>query len=258
MKKGKRIVVITGASHGIGFASLELFRKQGDTVYDLSRTSGTDITNTQAVHQFFENIYAEHGRIDVLVNNAGYGISGSAECTKQEDIQKMFNVNFVGLATCCSIVLPYMRAQMNRPIIINISSVAGVYALPFQAIYSASKSAVTGYTNALRTEIKPFKIRACSVLLGDIKTNFTNARKKNENDAPVYKEKVEKAMKRYEADETRGYSAEFVARRLYKLSYRKRPAPVVTFGALFKFLVFLNRIFPLRFMNWMVGKIYKQ
>lgn len=258
MKKSNRIVVITGASHGIGYAALELFRKQGDIVYDLSRTSGTDITDIQAVRQFFEKIYAEHGRIDVLINNAGYGISGSAECTKPEDIKKMFDVNFVGLATCCSIVLPYMRVQMNFPIIINISSVAGVYALPFQAIYSASKSAVIGYTNALRTEIKPFKIRACSVLLGDVKTNFTNARKKNEDDDLAYKDNVKKAMKRYEADETKGYSPKFVARKLYKLSYRKRPAPVITFGALFKFLVFLNRIFPLRFMNWMVGKIYKQ
>ena len=260
MKKSNRIVVITGASQGIGKATLELFGKRGDTVYDLSRTSGTDITDAKAVREFFEKIHAEHGRIDVLINNAGYGISGSAECTRPEDIQKMFNVNFVGLATCCSTVLPYMRAQKKpRPLIINISSVAAVYALPFQSFYSASKSAVTGYTNALRTEIKPFKIRACSVLLGDVKTNFTNSRKKNENDDPVYETKFKRAMKRYEADETKGYSSEFVARKLYKLSRRKKnPKPIVTFGIMFKFLVFLNRILPFRFMNWMVGKVYKQ
>lgn len=258
MKKSNRIVIITGASQGIGKAALELFRKKGDIAYDLSRTSGTDITDANAVRKFFENIHNKHNRIDVLINNAGYGISGSAECTKSEDIQRMFNVNFVGLANCCSAALPHMRAQKNRPIIINISSVAAVYALPFQSIYSASKSAVTGYTNALRTEIKPFKVRACSVLLGDVKTNFTSSRKKNDNDDPVYKNKIERAMERYEADESKGYSAEFVARKLYKLSYRKRPKPVHTFGIMFKLLVFLNRVLPLRFMNWAVGKIYKQ
>jgi len=258
MKKSNRIVVITGASQGIGKAALELFERRGDTVYDLSRTAGIDITDTGSVQKFFDDVHAKHGRIDVLINNAGFGLSGSAECTKPEDIQKMFSVNFVGLTTCCSLVLPIMRAHSDHPIIINISSVAAVYALPFQSFYSASKSAVTGYTNALRTEIKPFRIRACSVLLGDVKTNFTNARQKNEQDNPLYEDKFNRAMKRYEADETKGYTSEYVARKLYKLSRKKNPKPIVTFGFKFKFLVFCNRILPFRFMNWMVGKIYKQ
>jgi len=258
MKKSNRIVVITGASQGIGLAAINLFRERGDIVYDISRTAGTDITDVTAVRTFIKKVHDEHGRIDVLVNNAGFGISGSAEGTTTEDITKMFSVNFVGLANCVSAVLPYMRAQNNKPIIINISSVAGVYALPFQSFYSASKSAVTGYTNALRTEIKPFKIRCCSVLLGDIKTNFTQARQKNKNDDPAYADAFKRAMHRYETDESKGYSPEFVAKRLYKLSHKKSPAPIHTFGFLFKFLVFLQRIFPARFMNWMVAKIYGQ
>jgi len=256
--KTARIVVITGASHGIGLAALTLFRERGDTVYDISRTSGTDIIDTAAVRAFFKKVHDEHGRIDVLINNAGYGISGSAESTTTEDITKMFAVNFIGLANCVSTALPYMRAQNDNPIIINISSVAAVYALPFQSFYSASKSAVTGYTNALRTEIKPFKIRCCSVLLGDIKTNFTASRKNNENEILDYHENYKRAMNRYETDESRGYTPEFVAHRLYKLSHKKNPAPVITFGFLFKFLVFLGRISPTRFMNWAIGKVYKQ
>jgi len=273
MKKSNRIVVITGASQGIGLAAINLFRERGDSVYDISRTSGTDITDTTAVREFFKKVHTEHGRIDVLINNAGFGISGSAEGTPPEAITKMFAVNFVGLANCVSSVLPYMRAatslrggvadeaiptRTHNPIIINISSVAGVYALPFQSFYSASKSAVTGYTNALRTEIKPFKIGCCSVLLGDIKTNFTAARQKTENDVEAYADAYNRAMQRYETDESKGYKPEFVAHRLYKLSHKKNPKPVVTFGFLFKFLVFLGRIFPTRFMNWAIGKVYKQ
>jgi len=258
MKKSNRIVVITGASQGIGLAAMKFFTERGDKVYDISRTAGTDITDITAVQSFIKKVHDEHGRIDVLINNAGFGISGSAEGTTPEDITKMFAVNFVGLANCVSSVLPYMRTAGNKPIIINISSVAGVYALPFQAFYSASKSAVTGYTSALRTEIKPFKIRCCAVLLGDIKTNFTAARQKNKSDDPAYMEAFIRAMHRYEADESKGYTPEFVAKRLYKLSHKKSPAPVVTFGALFKFLVFLGRIFPTRFMNWAIGKVYRQ
>lgn len=256
-QKTSRIVIITGASHGIGQAAAELFRKKGDTIYDLSRTAGTDITDTQAVNAFIKKVYDEHGRIDVLINNAGFGISGSAECTKAEEVTKLFAVNFVGLASCVSAVLPHMR-HAKKGMIINISSVAGVYALPFQSFYSASKFAVTGYTNALRTEIKPFKVRACSVLLGDIKTNFTTSRQKSKTENPAYKAKLDRAMLRYEKDESKGYSPEFVARRLYKLSHKKKPKPVVTFGFLFKFLVFIGRIFPTRFMNWAVAKLYGQ
>jgi len=275
-----RIVIITGASQGIGLAAINLFRERGDTVYDISRTAGTDITDIIAVRTFIKKVHDEHGRIDVLINNAGFGISGSAEGTTPEDITKMLAVNFVGLANCVSAVLPHMRtattslrggcvseaprreapdeAIQTPPIIINISSVAGVYALPFQAFYSASKSAVTGYTSALRTEIKPFKIRCCAVLLGDIKTNFTQARQKNKTDDPAYYQAFKRAMHRYETDESKGYTPDFVAKRLYKLSHKKNPAPVVTFGALFKFLVFLGRIFPTRFMNWAIAKVYKQ
>ena len=261
MKKNKkrRIVVITGASHGIGLAAKELFEKRGDIVFDFSRTAGIDITKPDAVRAAFEKIHAEHGRIDVLINNAGFGISGSAECTNLADIKKLFDVNFFGLTTCCSAVLPYMRAQRSNAKIINVSSVAGgVYSLPFQAFYSASKAAASAYTNALRTEIKPFKIRACAVQLGDVKTDFTAARRKNATDNTCYEYRCSRALKKYEHDEAKGYSPEFVARKLYKLSRKKNPPPVVTFGAMFKFLVFLKRIAPQRLVNWVVGKMYGQ
>ena len=265
MKKGKRIqrvIVITGASHGIGLAAKNYFEKRGDIVYDISRTSGTDISNPEQVRAAFEQIHAKHGHIEVLVNNAGFGIIGSAECTSLADIKKLFNVNFFGMATCCSAVLPYMRQIVTpgrKPMIINISSVAGgVYSLPFQAFYSASKAAVSAYTGAIRTELKPHKVNAVTVQLGDVKTDFTASRKKNTDDDPAYKYRCDRAIERYELWEKNGYKPQFIARKLYKLSRKKNPPPVVTFGPLFKFLVFLRRIAPQRLANWVVGKMYGQ
>jgi short-subunit dehydrogenase len=258
-KQIKRTVIITGASHGIGLAAKQLFEKRGDIVFDLSRTSGTDITNPEQVRAAFEQIRSKHGHIDILINNAGFGISGSAECTALADMKKLFDVNFFGMAVCCSAVLPYMRAQKNRPKIINVSSVAGgVYSLPFQAFYSASKAAVNAYTNALRTEIKPHKVTACVVQLGDVKTDFTAARQKNTDDDPAYEYRCKRAIKKYEHAEENGYSTKFIARKLYKLSCKKNPPPIVTFGIMFKFLVFLKRIAPQRLVNWVVGKMYGQ
>lgn len=255
MKKSNRIIVITGASHGIGLAAANYFRERGDTVIDISRTNGTDITKPEQVIMAFEKINAEHGRIDVLINNAGFGISGSAESTSADDINRLMSVNFTGTAVCCSAVLPYMRAQKSGKII-NVSSAAAVFSLHFQSFYSASKAAVTNYSNALRREVVPFGIKVCSVLPGDVKTDFTSARKKNKNENAAYAERADTVMAKYERDEHNGAKPETIAKKLYRTANKKNPKPYIVFGFKYKVFVFLTRFFPIRFVNWLVGKLY--
>ena len=254
-KKSNRIVIITGASHGIGLASKKYFEDRGDIVIDFSRSSGVDVTNETQVREAVAKIHAEHGRIDVLINNAGFGISGSAENTTSEAIQKLMSVNFTGTAICCSAVLPYMREQKYGKII-NVSSVAAIFSLHFQSFYSASKAAVTSYTNALRREVAPFGIKVCSVLPGDVNTDFATARKKNENDDPAYQKALTKAITKYERDEHKGAKPETMAKWFYRVSRKKNPKPYIVLGFKYKFFVFLTRFFPFRFVNWLVGKMY--
>lgn len=260
----KRVVVITGASKGIGAAAAQHFNLYADIVYNLSRTRQeddsfkfikTDITKPAEIKAAIDEIIEQEGQIDVLINNAGFGISGSAEGTTMDDIQKQINVNFVGLANCCAAVLPHMRNRRSGRII-NISSLGALFPMHFQSFYSASKAAVMNYSCALRTEVKPFKIKVTAVLLGDVKTEFTENRKKNENDDKAYRYRLQKAIGKYEFDEQqRGASSKTIAKKLYTLSNKRNPKPVVVFGFKNKLLVFANRFLPTK---WILGIIAKK
>ena len=161
-----RIVVITGASSGIGNSTAEYFLSKGDVVYGLSRRIlgksfaelRCDITNEEEVLDCVKQIINKEGRIDVLINNAGMGISGPVETTKLQDAKKIFDVNFFGCINVINAVLPYMRKE-KRGTIINISSVASPISIPFQSFYSASKAAVDSLTFALRAEVADFNIK---------------------------------------------------------------------------------------------------
>ena len=152
-----KVCIITGASSGIGRATAENMLKRGYKVYGISRRGGgidnvvslcADVTDEQEIFKAVNTVMAESGRIDVLINNAGFGISGAIEFTKTEDAERQFNVNFFGAVRMCRAVLPIMRKQgFGR--IVNIGSVAGDIAIPFQSFYSAAKAALCSYTLAL-------------------------------------------------------------------------------------------------------------
>ena len=117
----------------------------------------------------------KEGRIDVLINNAGFGISGAIEETSEEEAYSQFNTNFFGMHRMCRNVLPIMRKQ-RKGLIINIGSVAGLFSIPFQTMYSASKYAMECYTEALRMEVRDWGIRAVIIEPGDTRTGFTDNR----------------------------------------------------------------------------------
>lgn len=260
----KKVVVITGASSGIGYQTARVFAENGYIVYGLSRTAGdlssvnyipTDLTNEDSVIAAFENIKADAGTIDILVNNAGTGISGAIEFTDLNDAIYQFNVNFFGMVRCIKCALGIMRPKGGN--IINISSAAAVFPLPFQAFYSASKSAINALTLSLRNEIRGFKnLHVCAIMPGDVKTGFTSARQKCEIGDDIYCGIIAPTIAGMERDEEYGMSPELLGMHIFKIATKRRLKPLYTIGIQYKLLVFLERLLPKRFVSLLMGKMY--
>ena len=206
-----KVIILTGGTSGIGKATAELLRRQGCTVYEFSRRPapsdpwhmGVDVTDDAAVKAAVDAVYSREGRIDILINNAGFGISGAMEFTDPADAHRLMEVNLFGMDNAIRAVLPHMRrAGSGR--IVNISSVAGVFAIPFQAWYSISKAAVRSLTMALYNEVAPYGIQVTSVMPGDIRTGFTAARKKSIVGDDAYGGRISASVAKMEKDEQNG------------------------------------------------------
>ncbi|MBQ5969419.1 MAG: SDR family oxidoreductase [Clostridia bacterium] len=259
-----KIAVVTGASGGIGAATAACFLAHGYRVYGLSRSGKAadgvlgvtcDVTDEAAVRRAFHNIFREEGKIDVLVNNAGFGISGALEGTPDARAKKQFDVNFFGCFHCCSAVIPYMRA-VGGGTIVNVSSMAAVLSIPFQSFYSASKSAVNALTLALANEVRPFGIRVCALMPGDVRTGFTAAREKNTTDAAVYTDTVRRSVAVMEHDEQNGMTPQQIAGAIFRLSQKRRPKPLSTTGAQYRVFAVLQKALPAALANRIVGMLY--
>ena len=143
-KNGGKVAVITGASSGIGKATAEQLAKRGFKVFGLARReikndyiNGVlcDVTDAARVSRVLSDIFAENGRIDCFINNAGMGISGAVEQITQAESDKLYNLNFRAVAECSRLVLPYLK--QSKGVLINISSIAAIIPIPFQTAYSA-------------------------------------------------------------------------------------------------------------------------
>ena len=239
--------LITGASSGIGKATAEYFSDNGYTVYGLARREidskkvnsiKCDVTNVDEVKQSIKQVIEKEGQIDVLINNAGCGISGSIEFSEVEEIKKMFEVNFIGVTNVTQAVLPYMRSQSFGKII-NTSSVASIIPIPYQAYYSATKSALDIWAKALRIELQPFNIKVTNVLVGDTKTGFTSSRVKSNKDTEnIYTERQNKSVAKMEKDEQNGKSPLTVAKTMFKVAKKYNPPMIKTVGFEYKMIVF--------------------
>jgi len=193
-----------------------------------------------------------------LVNNAGAGISGSVEKTAPADARKLFDLNFFALFEAVKYTAPYMRGRGSGKII-NIGSVAGALHVPFQAFYSASKAAVEALSNCLRGELAPFGIKVSTVMPGDTRTGFTDAREKNfEKDDPDYGGRIYRSIKLMEDDERNGMPPEKTAEMIYKAASSKNPKPHYVVGFKYKFFVLLARIFPKRLVQFVLNKMYAE
>lgn len=258
-----KVMIITGGSSGIGKATAILFAQKGYKVYELSRHGensegithiNCDVTRPEDCKAAVKQVMEESGRIDLLISNAGMGISGAVEFSDINEVKRQFDVNFFGSVNITQAVLPQMRLQRFGRIIF-VSSVAAVFAIPFQAFYSASKSALSAMAMALRNEVAPFGIDVCCLLPGDVKTGFTDARSKSLAGSDVYTN-MEKAVSAMEHDEQNGITPEDMAKKLFTMSESVMPQAFYTKGIQYHLFLLLNKILPATLVYRIVGKMY--
>ena len=214
---------------------------------DVSRAEDCEKLAAQAKEAF--------GRGDVLVNNAGFGISGAVEFTKTEDAKRLFDTNFFGMVNMNHAVVPVMR-EAGQGRIVNISSVAGQIPIPFQTYYSAAKAATNSYTMALANELRPYGVTVCAVQPGDIKTGFTKAREKTVDGVVVYGGRIGRSVSRMEHDEQTGMDPAVAGKFIANVAMKKKVSPIYTIGASYSFLTFLTRLMSWKTMNKIIGAIY--
>ena len=261
----KRVAIVTGGTSGIGRATALALQERGYTVYELSRRAEgmpdirhivADITREETLHSAVEQVLAAEGRIDVVVNNAGFGISGAIEFTPAQEAQRLFDTLFFGMVRMNRCVIPVLR-QQGHGRIVNIRSVAAPVPIPFQAYYSAGKAAINAYTMALANELRPFGVTVCAVMPGDIHTGLTAARKKVAEGDAIYHGRISRSVQRMEHDEETGMDPAKAGAYIAAVALRdgnRHPLYAIRFD--YKFFTFLAKVLPARFLNWLIYCLY--
>ena len=270
-KENRRVVLVTGASSGIGLACATHLAGRGFHVYGTSRRAtvgsagpgnvtmlAADVTEDCSVEQAIATVLDREGRLDIVVNNAGMGIAGPVESTSIEQAKAQFEVNFFGAFRVCRAVLPAMRRQRSG-YIINIGSIGGLLAIPYQSMYSASKFALEGLTEALRMEVRPFGIRVVIIEPGDHKTALTENRQFTEISiaTDAYSPSFEAALLKTAHDEQSGPGPEQIARLLYRIVNQRHPRLRYTIGPIpQRAAVWLKRLMPYSILEYTMRTYY--
>lgn len=252
----KKVVLITGASSGIGKSIGEFLHEKGFVVFGTSRNPKNiqnsvfpllqlDVRNASSIHAAVAEVIKLAGRIDVVINNAGVGITGPLEEIPMEEIKNHFETNFFGPIEVMKAALPQMRAQKSG-LIINITSIAGYMGLPYRSIYSASKGALELITEALRMEVKSFGVHITNVAPGDFATNIASGR----YHAPIisgspYELPYKKTLETMDTHVDTGSNPNQMAEAVYAIIITSNPKGHYKVGAfLQKISIVLKRILP--------------
>ena len=259
----QKIVLITGGSTGIGRAIGNYLQKKGCKVYGTTRSIKNhpdfsdfkllelDVRQQRSIESAINALLSQEGRIDVLVNNAGVGITGPIEETPNEEIHNAFDTNFFGPLNMIKAVLPAMRREQGG-LIINITSIAGKMGLPYRGIYSATKGALDLATEALRLEIKDFGVHMTTLAPGDFATNIAAGR----YHAPVlddspYKHPYEHTLQMINDHVSEAGDPIEVAKEVYRIMEASKPKVHYTVGSFMqKFSIVLKKVLP--------GKVYEK
>lgn len=264
-----KVVLITGGSSGIGKSIGEFLISKGFTIFGTSRTPERytdskfdlvrlDVSDIATIQKAVQTIIDKTGRLDVLINNAGAGITGPVEEIPMEEIKRNFETNFFGPINVIKTVLPQMRQQKSG-LIINITSIAGYMGLPYRGIYSTSKGALELLTEAMRMELKDFNIQMTNVAPGDFATNIAAGR----YHAPVleqspYKTPYGSTLKLMDAHVDSGKDPLMMAKVIYKIILTENPNVHYKVGEFMqKFSIVLKRILPDKLYEKMLQNHYK-
>ncbi len=271
------IALVTGASSGIGQAIAEQLGNRGFRVYAAARSlpdyfadpavarpqgAGElrpirlDMTDESAVQAVFRQIIAAEGRLDCLVQAAGFGLAGAVEDTTSTEARSQMETNFFGAIHILPLVLRQMRSQRHG-LIVQIGSVAGFVPIAYQAYYSASKAALAALTLAMADELRPFGVRCMVVQPGDTATGFTRSRIMAagalESD---YTERCQRSIAKMAKSEADGISAMLIARRIVRQICRRRPPLVYSPELLYKLAPILISLMPVKFYRRVIGLMY--
>ena len=264
-----KVVLITGGSSGIGKSIGEFLHQKGYIVYGTSRNPekvqksifpivALDVRDVSTIQKAVALIIRNEKRLDILINNAGVGITGPLEEIPMEEIKNNFETNFFGPIDVIKAVLPQMRAQKSG-LIINITSIAGYMGLPYRSIYSASKGALEIITEALRMETKSFGVQITNVAPGDFATNIAAGR----FHAPViagsdYELPYGQVLKSMNDHVDSGSDPNEMAKAIYKIIQTPNPKIHYKIGVFMqKFSIVLKRILPDKVYEKMLMNHYK-
>ncbi|MCL1791481.1 MAG: SDR family NAD(P)-dependent oxidoreductase [Peptococcaceae bacterium] len=260
------VVIITGASSGIGLATAQALRERGHTVYGISRSIvpaadweqfEADVTDVAALEHGVEAIFRRHGSIDSLVACAGIGLVSPSDAGGDLGAgRRLFDVNFFGVAEMVRLCLPRMK-QAGRGSIMIISSMAGVFPLPYQAFYSASKAALCAYGLALTAEANPFGVQVTTFMPGGVRTPFTGKRQKFEDlfEDPRYPGYAS-AYLAISREEQTGMPAEQVVKAVVRVLKQKKPPVFQAVGGKYRLFRCLGRLVPDRAVAMVLRRKY--
>ncbi len=264
-----KIVLITGGSSGIGKAIGEFLHNKGFIVYGTSRNPekvvgsvfpliALDVRDVASVRAAVDDLLSKTGRLDVVINNAGVGITGPLEEIPGIEIRNNFETNLFGPIEVMKSVLPQMRKQ-GSGLIINVTSIAGYMGLPYRGVYSASKGALELITESLSMEVKPFGIRITNVAPGDFATNIASGR----FHAPLvkgspYHNSYKNTLKMMDEHIDLGSDPVEMAKVIYSIIHTKNPKLHYKVGAFMqKFSIFLKRVLPDKVYEKLLMNHYK-
>ena len=273
MDNRQRVVVVTGASSGIGNACATFLAKKGYKVYGTCRNPGVyarkadeffemlalDLTDDGSVTKAGASILAKAGKVDALVCCAGMGIAGPLEECSMAEIHLQLDSNLYGTIRTIKAFLPAMREAGSGKILV-FGSVAGLVGMPFQGLYSAGKFALEGLVESLRHEIRPFGIGACIVEPGDFRTGFTAARRfaAATTQASPYWRNFQAVMGVQTSDEAHGAHPLAAARTVARLiEARRLPIRRVTGPFFYRLVAFCKRVMPGRLFEGFYRLYYK-
>ncbi|TXG35413.1 SDR family oxidoreductase [Seonamhaeicola maritimus] len=264
-----KVVLITGGSSGIGKSIGEFLFDRGFVVYGTSRNPDNykeskfpilalDLKENNTIVESVQTIIKKEGRIDVLINNAGAGITGPIEEIPETELKNNFDTNFFGPINVIKTVLPQMR-QQNDGLIINVTSIAGYMGLPYRGVYSASKGALELITEAFRMELKDFNIKMTNVAPGDFATNIAAGRYHAPllEDSP-YKRPYGNTLDLMNAHVDSGSDPNLMAKEVFKIINTNNPKVHYKVGEFMqKFSIVLKRILPDKVYEKLLMNHYK-